>query len=272
MIYRALVSALLILSLPAVLSPARPSPVSTNPRLAEILRLPALQPADWHDLFSIAEAADAEAQYWLGRIYQDGKLLPADKEKSNHWYRKAASQGSGLAEYMLCLHQSEPDSLDRERCMLRAAEKGVPEAQFWLGVAFDQHLWFGVTDEVEALYWFRKSAEGGNPDAQAELGTRYEWGDGVRQDYAQAALWYRRAADHVPDLGGAGQGRNNLGLLYLNGRGVPKDNVQACLWFILADVKQNIDAAQREMTPEQITSAQQLAAGWKKKHPDPAIY
>jgi len=272
MIHRALVPVLFLLFLPAALSPATPSPVSPNPRLTEILRLPALQPTDWHDLFSIAEAGDPEAEYWLGRIYQDGRLLPADKAKSDYWYRKAASQSYARAEFVLCSQQSEPDSMDSERCFLRAAESGVPEMQFWLGVAFDQHLWFGVTDEVEALYWFRKSADGGDSDAQAELGRQYETGDGVEQDFAQAAYWYRRAAEHVPDLRGAGQGRNNLGLLYLSGRGVPRDNLQACMWFILADAKQNIDAAQREMTREQIISAPHLAADWKTQHPDPAIY
>jgi len=29
------------------------------------------------------------------------------------------------------------------------------------------------------------------------------------QNYASAAKWYQRAAEHVPDLGGAGPARNN---------------------------------------------------------------
>lgn len=272
MIQRALVPALLFLFLPVVLSPAWHSPLPANPRLAEILRLPALGPADWHDLFSIAEAGDPEAQYWLGRIYQDGRLLPVDKTKSNEWYQKAATHGYARAEFALCAQHSQPDSLDDERCLWRAAEDGVPEAQFWLGVAFDQNLWFGVTDEIKALYWFRKSAEGDNPDAQAELGRHCETGDGVEQDFAQAAYWYRRAAEHVPDLGGAGQGRNQLGILYLEGKGVPRDYLMADMWFILARVDTNIQYVERKMTPQQTTQAQQLAADWKKQHPDPAIY
>jgi uncharacterized protein len=53
----------------------------------------------------------------------------------------------------------------------------------------------------------------------------------VRQSYSVAAEWYRQAAENVPDLGGAGQGRKNLGLLYMPGLGVPKDYVQAYMWF-----------------------------------------
>jgi len=29
----------------------------------------------------------------------------------------------------------------------------------------------------------------------------YENGEGVPQNYVQAAKWYRKAAEHVPDLG-----------------------------------------------------------------------
>ena len=55
----------------------------------------------------------------------------------------------------------------------------------------------------------------------------YEDGEGAKQNFGLAAKWYGKAAEHVPDLGGARQGRNNLGMLYLEGRGVPKDYIQA---------------------------------------------
>lgn len=266
---RSLIPALLFVFSVLVITAAKPSPVSTNPRLAEILRLPALQPQDWQALFSMAESGDAEAQYWLGKVYRFGLVLTADMEESNYWFQKSASQGYAPAEYVLCQQRAEPDTLDNERCLWRAAENDVPDAQFWLGVAFDDHR-FGVTDEAEALKWFRKAAEGGHPDAEWELGFHYEWGDGVQQDYSQAAFWYRRAAEHVPNLGGAGHGRNQLGLLYLDGHGVPRDYVQAYMWFILAGFED--DYIKSTMTPEQIAQARQLAADWKKQHPDPAIY
>lgn len=110
--------------------------------------------------------------------------------------------------------------------MLRAAEQGDSEAQFWLGVAYEQD-WFGTMDDVLALKWYRKAAEAGDPDAQVELGQRYADGDGVEQSYKLAAEWFRKAAEHFPDLGGAGQGRYRLANLYMDGLGVPKDYVQA---------------------------------------------
>ena len=57
----------------------------------------------------------------------------------------------------------------------------------WLACAYEQ-AWFGKTNFPEALKWFRKSAEQGNPDAQNELGQMYENGEGVTQNYALAEV------------------------------------------------------------------------------------
>jgi uncharacterized protein len=270
--HRALVSSLVFILFAALFLPARTAPRPTDTRLAEILQLPSLQTGDWQAFFSMAESGDREAQYWLGRIYEVGKLLPLDKERSAYWYQKSAEQGYAPAEYLVCLTHANLEPIELERCMWRAAENGVPEAQFWLGVAFEQNLWFGVTDRREALKWYRRAAQSDQPDAENELGRRYEDGDGVEQSYVQAAYWYRKAAEHVPNLGGAGQGRNNLGNLYAVGHGVPKDYVQAYMWLSLAGSDPSIDYLQREMTTSQILRAQSLANEWIKQHPDPAIY
>jgi Sel1 repeat len=92
----------------------------------------------------------------------------------------------------LCLMHANREELESEHCMWRAAENGVPEAQFWIGVAYDQQLWFGITDKQEAFKWVKRAAKLGYVDAEAELGRCYEDGDGVERDYALAAHWYRR--------------------------------------------------------------------------------
>jgi TPR repeat protein len=181
--YRALVPSLLIVLFVATFFPAQTAPLRANTRLSEILRLPALQPGDWQALFSMAESGDPQAQYWLGRIYESGRLLPLDNEKAAYWYQKSAEQGYAPAGYWVCGKRADRDLLEHERSMWRAAEKSVPEAQFWLGMAFEQHLWFGmafeqhlwfgVTDKREALKWFRKAAEQGNPDAEYVVGAGF---------------------------------------------------------------------------------------------------
>jgi len=90
----------------------------------------------------------------------------------------------------------------------------------------------------------------------------------VQKDYARAAYWYRKAAEHVPGLGGAGQGRNNLGLLYMEGLGVPKDYVQAYMWFSLTASGRNLSQARTHMTSDEISEAEQMAAERKSRHPE----
>jgi hypothetical protein len=60
-----------------------------------------------------------------------------------------------------------------EKRLLAKAQLGDADAQMWLGAAYEQG-WFGTTNFPEALKWFRKSAEQGNPDAQVSLGQMYE--------------------------------------------------------------------------------------------------
>jgi len=69
------------------------------------------------------------------------------------------------------------------------------------------------TDEA-ALHEWRPFAEQGDAYAQTGLGSLYDDGRGVPQDYNQARQWYEKAAAHGYALAEAGLGR-----LYLFGKG-----------------------------------------------------
>jgi TPR repeat protein len=155
--------------------------------------------------------------------------------------------------------------IDFDRLLARA-QKGDPDAQFWSGAAFDDG-WCGTPNLIEAVKWYKLSAAQDNADAENSLGKLYEKGRGVKQDYVLAARWYRKAAEHVPDFGGAGQGRNNLAWLYTQGLGVPQDFVLAYMWFRLAPGESGLSNAKPKMTREQVIRADQLAADWVKAHP-----
>jgi TPR repeat protein len=161
-----------------------------------------------------------------------------------------------------------PPQMEAERKqLLTSAELGDKKhAQMWLGTFYEQGR-FGKTDFQEALKWSRKAAAQGDPDAQVGLGQMYEDGEGVQQNYVRAAKWYRKAAEHVPDSGGAGQGRNNLGLLYLKGLTVPKELVHAYMWFSLTGSQTNLLYAKAEMSPAQVLKAERMAQQWRHRHP-----
>ncbi len=157
---------------------------------------------------------------------------------------------------------------EQQKNYLARAEGGDANAQSWLGAGYEQG-WFGKADFKEAFRWLNRAAAQGNTDAQNNLGQMYESGEGMRQDYALAAHWYREAAEHVPDFGGAGQGRNNLGLLYMQGLGVPKDYVQAYMWFSLSNSESNLSDAKDQLTPAQVSEAERMIEDWKRNHPEP---
>ena len=72
------------------------------------------------------------------------------------------------------------------------------------------------------MKWYRKAAEQGYADAQFNISKMYYKGDGVSQDYAEAAKWYRKAAEQGHDWA-----QYNLGWMYFCGEGVPKDYAEA---------------------------------------------
>jgi len=84
-------------------------------------------------------------------------------------------------------------------------------------------------DYAQALVWYRKAAEKDYPAARASLGMFYEHGTGVPRDYSQAMKWYLEAAADHDSSAMAGVGR-----LYAEGNGVPKDMKLAGQWMTKA--------------------------------------
>jgi hypothetical protein len=106
-----------------------------------------------------------------------------------------------------------------------AAERGDPVAQRVLGLLYQNGQ--GVAqDYAEAARWYRKAADQRDATAQNNIGVLYQNGWGVAQDYAEAARWYRKAADQ-----GNAEAQNNIGALYQDGRGVPQDYAEAMRWY-----------------------------------------
>jgi TPR repeat protein len=97
----------------------------------------------------------------------------------------------------------------------------------------------------------------------------YYNGQGVQQDYSEAAKWTRKAAEQ-----GYAPAQAHLGVLYWNGQGVQQDVVLAYMWLSLAaanepDAVRERDLAASQMTPDEIAEAQRLAREWKPTTPSP---
>ena len=147
------------------------------------------------------------------------------------------------------------------------AEQGDAPAQYFLGRMYDNGE--GVPEDyAEAARWYRLAAEQGYAAAQSNLGLMYIYGSGLPQDYAEAARWVRLAAEQ-----GDADAQYLLGFLYDNGEGVVEDNVLAYMWYNLAADQgseialDNKDIVEQRMTREQIAESQRLSREWMAAHP-----
>lgn len=96
-------------------------------------------------------------------------------------------------------------------------------------------------DFSQAALWLRKAADQGHAAAQQALGTLFEKGQGIEQDYAQAGYWYRKAAAQNDLLA-----QYCLGLMYTSGHGVGADHSQAAAWYRKA-AEQGNESAQWQL-------------------------
>lgn len=88
----------------------------------------------------------------------------------------------------------------------------------------------------EAAHITKRAGEG-DAESQYLLGVFHANGDGVAQDYAEAAKWFRKAADQ-----GHSRAQRNMGLFSELGLGMDRDVPQAARWYLKA-VEQHDAAA-----------------------------
>jgi len=138
------------------------------------------------------------------------------------------------------------------------AEAGEPEAEYRLG----RMLEFGDgvrVNSVQAAMWYRKAAKQGLPQAQYSLARMYQAGEGVKPDGAKAVSWLRSSASAKYPLA-----LNRLGVMCERGEGLPEDHVEAYKWYSLAAQAGlisgvvNRDNLKARMSSEQIARAERL--------------
>ncbi|MEK7349658.1 MAG: tetratricopeptide repeat protein, partial [Nitrospirota bacterium] len=111
-----------------------------------------------------------------------------------------------------------------------------------------------------------KAAVQEHAEAQANLGSLYDYARGGPQDFKMAVRWYRRSAEQGNDLA-----QRRLGLLYERGDGVQKDYVQAYMWYKVGAANGGKSGAimrdelAARMTSDQLAEAKKLAREWKPK-------
>jgi hypothetical protein len=178
-------------------------------------------------LMAQAEKGDPNAQDVLGGLYIDGQQgVPQNYTEAVKWFRRAADQGLADAQFKLGVAydrgQGAPQDYEEAiKWYRKAAEQGLAQAQDALGLSFT--VGNGVLqDYEEAIKWYRKAAEQGYANSQAALGLKYY----QHENYTEAAKWLRKAAEQ-----GDVVGQDFLAYMYRFGQGVPQDYAEAVKWF-----------------------------------------
>jgi len=117
-----------------------------------------------------------------------------------------------------------------------AAEKGDAKAQYFLAKCYARGN--GVPqDYTQAAGFLRKAAEQGFAYAQTDLAALYTKGQGVKTDLTEAFKWYRKAAEQGDSLAQYG-----VGIAYCNGRGVANSTNEAKKWLLKAAEQNQVEA------------------------------
>ena len=131
---------------------------------------------------------------------------------------------------------------------------------------------YEAKDYTTALSEFLPLASDGDAKSQAKLGVMYYNGEGLPQNYSQAASWFRKAGTQ-----GHSDSLNNLGLGYEFGQYGAKNLVLAHFFYNLAAVsgdkqnKENRDRITLQLTSAQLNEAQELASKWVINQPLPTF-
>src|SRR5438477_64962 len=115
-----------------------------------------------------------------------------------------------------------------------------------------EYVAYDRSNYATALKVWLPSAQGGDKVAQTNVGEIYEKGLGTAPDFANAALWYQKAADQ-----GYPRALINLGFLYEQGLGVSKDQANALKLYRKAaglEGSINLDAAPATPSKEELDS------------------
>lgn len=181
------------------------------------------------------QAADkgyAVAEFILGRLYDEGQVIQHNAELAFEYYTKSAEKNYPPALYSLgqmYYFGIECEKNDQEALywILKAADElDNSDVYVFLSAIYKDSEDDSVKNEEKAFNYALKAAEMGDENAYNLLGTMYEMGCGVKQDFENAIKYYKLAAENGIEIAYL-----NIGAFYQFGCGVPKDERKAVEYY-----------------------------------------
>ncbi|SFJ56650.1 peptidoglycan-binding protein [Caulobacter sp. UNC279MFTsu5.1] len=148
----------------------------------------------------------------------------------------------------------------------KAANLGLPRAQFYLAKMYEVGEGGVKKDLAEARRWTERAATAGEARAMHNLALYYYKGEGGERNSTKAASWFRKASDL-----GLVDSQFNLAQLYEGGWGVSQNPTEAYKWYLIA--ARSGDTASRaramalrsQLTAEGQRIAERSASGFRSQ-------
>ena len=196
--------------------------------------LSALEPPKLQEVLLLARVGNAEAQYHVGMMFNNGiHGAPMDPKQALEWFKKSAAGNDPLGAYKLgCYYAGQfpgtvsADAAKALEYKLAAARAGYALAQHDVAVIFHQ-----AGNFVESGNWWRLAADQGLAPSAYNLATWHHEGKAGSRSPSMAYAYFK------------------LSQLITRGH-------------LTAKAQEGLDTMAKDMTSEEIESAQKFVAQW----------
>jgi TPR repeat protein len=177
-------------------------------------------------MVALANKGNAEAQYHVGMMHNNGIGTQQDPRQAFEWFQKAAASNDPLGAYKL-------------GCYYDGQGAGVV-----------------ASDADEALKHKLVAAEAGYSLAQHDVANLYD-----KRGNPEAALkWWKAAGDQ-----GYPHALYRLSMSYSAGKAVPRDLSLSYAYFKLSNLapRKNVNEMASMLSKPELANAEKLVSGWK---------
>jgi TPR repeat protein len=144
-------------------------------------------------MVALANKGNAEAQYHVGMMHNNGIGTQQDPKQAFEWFQKATASGDPLGAYKLgCYYAGQfagvvpSDSNEALKYKLVAAKAGYALAQNDVAV-----LYLRQGNPEEALKWWKMAGDQGDPSALYSLAMSYSAGKGAPRDLSLSYAYFK---------------------------------------------------------------------------------
>lgn len=144
-------------------------------------------------MLALANKGDAEAQYHVGMMHNNGIGTQQDPRQAFEWFQKATASNDPLGAYKLgCYYDGQgvgivtQDATEALKYKLVAAEAGYALAQHDVALLYDRQ-----GNPEQALKWWKRAGDQGYPSALYRLSMVYSAGKIAPRDLSLSYAYFK---------------------------------------------------------------------------------